>query len=140
VRTETAAAPATADAWALRDRGEHAVLTPAGPVPVSGDGRITAPRAPGVYFLRAASGDTVGALEVNHDPRESQLDEADQPLLRATLGPGVQLLDARGLHRELFGGARRGDLTGPFLLVALLAACAEFFVSSVGARAGRGRS
>ncbi len=109
-----------------------------GPTPVTGDRRVGVPREPGVYFLRGAAGDTVGALAVNHDPRESLLAPADARVLRATLGPRAELLDERGLDRELFGGARRADLTGAFLLAALLAAAAEFAVSSIGARGGRG--
>jgi hypothetical protein len=118
----------------------EAVLTPAGPQPVAGDRRITAPREPGVYFLRGAGGDTVGALEVNHDPRESRLAPADAQVLRAAVGPGAELVSDRALDRELFGGARRADLSGALLLAALLAAVLEFLVSSVGARTGRGRA
>lgn len=114
----------------------EAVLLPAGPRPAAGDRRITAPREPGVYFLRGATGDTVGALEVNHDPQESRLQPADARVLRAALGPRVELLADRALDRELFGGARRADLSGALLLAALLAAALEFLVASVGARAG----
>jgi Aerotolerance regulator N-terminal len=117
--------------------GADALLTPEGPVAVTGDRRITAPRTPGVYYLRAAAGDTVGALAVNHDPRESRLAEADGRVLRAVLGGEAQLLGARALDRELFGGARRADLSGVLLLVALLALAAEFALASLGARAGR---
>jgi hypothetical protein len=126
------------DAVALPPNVE-ALLTPAGPQPVAGDRRITAPREPGVYFLRAVGGDTVGALEVNHDPRESQLAPADRRVLRAAVGPGADLVSDRGLDRELFGGAKRADLSGALLLAALVAAGLEFVVSSVGARTGRGR-
>jgi hypothetical protein len=115
-----------------------AVLTPTGPVPVVADGRFDAPREPGVYFLRGPGGDTVGALTVNHDPRESNLVEADQRVLRAALGPDAVLLSRSGLDGELFGGAGRADLSGAFLLAALLAAAAELAVASVGARRERG--
>ena len=118
----------------------EAVLTPAGPQPVAGDRRITAPREPGVYFLRGAGGDTVGALEVNHDPRESRLAPADAQVLRAAVGPGAELLSDGALDRELFGGAKRADLSGALLLAALLAAALEFVVASVGAKTGRGRA
>jgi hypothetical protein len=117
----------------------EAVLTPAGPQPVAGDRRITVPRDPGVYFLRGVGGDTVGALEVNHDPRESQLTPVDRRVLRAAVGPDAELVSDRALDRELFGGARRADLSGPLLLAALAAAVLEFVVSSFGARTGRGR-
>jgi hypothetical protein len=115
-----------------------ALLTPAGPMPVAGDRRVSAPREPGVYFLRGAAGDAVGALSVNHDPRESNLVEADQRVLRAALGPNAALLSQGGLDRELFGGAGRADLSGAVLLAALLAAAAELAVASVGARRERG--
>jgi hypothetical protein len=115
-----------------------ALLTPAGPIPVASDRRVRAPREPGVYFLRGAAGDTVGALAVNHDPRESNLVEADQRVLRAALGPDASLWSESGLDRELFGGAGRADLSGAFLLAALLAAAAELAVASVGARRERG--
>lgn len=118
----------------------EAVLTPAGPQPAAGDRRITAPREPGVYFLRGAGGDTVGALEVNHDPRESRLAPADRRVLRAAVGPGVELLSDRALDRELFGGAKRADLSGALLMAALLAAAAELVVASLGAKTGRGRA
>jgi hypothetical protein len=117
-----------------------AVLTAQGTIPVEGDRRVSAPREPGVYFLRGATGDTVGALAVNHDPRESNLAEADQRALRAALGPEVQLLNQRGLEGELFGGAGRADLSGIFLLAALLAAAAELAVASLGARRERSGS
>jgi hypothetical protein len=120
--------------------GVDALLTPDGPVAVTGDRRVTVPSEPGVYFLRSPAGDTVGAVAVNHDPRESRLAEADGRVLRAALGGEAQLLGARALDRELFGGARRADLTGVLLLVALLVLVAEFALASVGARAGRGRA
>ena len=119
--------------------GVDAVLSAAGPEPVAGLRRVTAPREPGVFFLRGAGGDKVGALEVNHDPRESRLAPADARVLRAALGSTAELVTDGGLGRELFGGARRADLSGALLLVALLCAAAEFLVSSVGARVGRGR-
>ena len=115
--------------------GADALLLPTGPMAVTGDRRVTAPRAPGVYFLRSAAGDTVGALAVNHDARESRLAEADGRVLRAALGSEAQLLGTRALDRELFGGARRADLSGVLLLAALLALAAEFALASVGSRA-----
>lgn len=118
--------------------GVEALLTATGAEPLTGDRRITAPREPGVYFLRGSGGDTVGTVEVNHDPRESRLAPADGRVLRAAVGPSAELLSDRGLDRELFGGARRADLSGGLLLTALLVAGLEFLVASVGARADRG--
>jgi hypothetical protein len=115
------------------------VLAPAGlgPMTVPGDGRITVPMARGVYFLRGARADTVGALEVNHDYRESRLEPAGEAALRAALGEGTMVVNARGLDRELFRGARRADLTGPLLVSALLLAVLELVLAAAGSRAGR---
>jgi hypothetical protein len=114
--------PADVDAVAIGDQQ-----------PVPPDRRIAAPRDPGVYFLLGA-GDTVGALEVNHDRRESSLTPADARTMRASLGDNARLLDGTTLHRDLFGGARRANLAGPLLLAALLAGVAELVVASIGAR------
>jgi hypothetical protein len=106
-----------------------------GPVPVPADRHIVSPMATGVYFLSSEAGDTVGALEVNHDLRESRLAPATRTQLRAALGSRATILDERTLERELFGGARRADLASAFLVAALLAALAELGVASfLGAR------
>ena len=111
-----------------------ALLGPLEEVPVPSHRWITAPLETGVYFLRGTAGDTVGALELNFDARESRLEPADQRLLRSHIGPDARVLDLRALLRELFRGAARADLTGLLLTAALLAALAEFAVSSSGAR------
>ena len=106
-----------------------------GPVPVPADRNIVSPLATGVYFLSSEAGDTVGALEVNHDRRESRLAPATRPQLRAAFGSRVTLLNERAFQRELFGGARRADLANAFLVAALLAALVELGVASfLGAR------
>lgn len=114
--------------------GPRELLTPSGAVPIAGDRRVTAPLEPGVYFLRSAAGDTMGALEVNHDPRESRLARADLRALRAALGTEARLLRPRALEREVFGGAGRADLSGALLLLALVVAASEFLVASAGAQ------
>jgi hypothetical protein len=106
------------------------VALPSGPVPVPADRNLVSPMETGVYFLSSEAGDTIGALEVNHDPRESRLAPATRPQLRAALGSRVTVLSARAFARELFGGARRADLTSAFLVAALLAALAELSVAS----------
>jgi hypothetical protein len=116
----------------------QAILTDAGPLRVDAAREISAPTRPGVYFLQGSSRDTVGALEVNHDPRESRLEQAPAPMIRATLGSGTMVLDDGGLDRELFRGARRADLTGPLLLLALLLAVAEIVLATAGG--GRART
>jgi hypothetical protein len=110
------------------------VHLPDGPGAVPPDGRVAAPLVPGVYFLTAATGDTVGALEVNHDARESLLGPADRRALRATLGAEVELLDDEGLAREMFRGTRRADLSALLLLAALLAALIELALATGGGR------
>ena len=90
---------AAGDAPVLRAVPGEVVEIPPGPVelavgedgiPVSGDRRVTAPLEPGVYFLKAAAGDTVGALAVNHDARESRLAPADPRAVRAAFGPAAR--------------------------------------------------
>jgi hypothetical protein len=91
-----------------------------------------APPNPGVYFLRSASGDTVGALEVNGDPRESRLQVADEDQVRASFGEEARIVETDSFSRELFRGAGRMNLTSLFLVAALLAVLAEFVAASSG--------
>ncbi len=98
---------------------------------------VSAPAQPGVYLLRGATGDTVGALEVNHDRRESRLAPAGRSAVRAALGATAQVLGDAAMARELFHGARRADLTGVLLIAALAAALVEMVLAS-GAAAARG--
>ena len=117
--------------------GVEVLWLPQGVVDVGGDSRVRAPVEPGVYFLRGAAGDTIGALEVNHDRRESRLDAAEPSAVRAALGSTTQVLDDGAMARELFHGARRADLTGMLLVAALAAALLEMGLAS-GAAAARG--
>jgi hypothetical protein len=114
----------------------EALVLPGGPLPVGTDRRIATPLLPGVYFAIGASGDTVGAVEVNHDARESRLEPATARAISATFGTHAAMLDAAGIDRELFRGARRADLTGVFLLLALAAAVAEIAIATM--TGGRG--
>ena len=108
---------------------------PAGSMPIPADRRIVGPMATGVYFLLSETGDTVGALEVNHDPRESRLVPATRAQTRAAFGSQSAILSERAFERELFGGARRADLAGVLLVAALLAALAELGIATfLGAR------
>lgn len=97
-----------------------------------GEGAIVAPLDPGVYFLRGQAGDTIGALEVNHDARESRLTTGTDDEVRRALGPDASVLDQGGIDRELFQGARRADLTGPFLFLAIVLATVELILATVG--------
>ncbi len=114
-----------------------AALLPGGAVTVASDRRLTAPLEPGVYFLRGAAGDTVGAVEVNHDARESLLAPAGARAVRAALGPDAAVLGQRAFDRELFRGTRRADLTGLLIILAVVAALAETIVAAAGATRGK---
>jgi hypothetical protein len=117
--------------------GARGVLVRGTSVPVPGNRRVVAPMERGVYFLEGVEGDTIGAIEVNHDPRETDLQQAPSRVVASALGGDVQLLSDEGLDRELFRGARRADLAGALLLLALVVAAAEFGLSSAGAAARR---
>ncbi len=114
--------------------GAVTLAVPAGAVTLTGDRRIVAPIEPGVYFALGARGDTVGALEVNADPRETMPNPASAAQVRASWGRAARVLSAAALDREVFGGARRMDLTSALLVAALMAAVAELLVSTYGAK------
>jgi hypothetical protein len=107
-----------------------AVLLPGGGMPVQPDRRITAPLTPGVYFFRGPAGDTVGALLVNHDARETQLAAATPAAINAVLGAAP--MDAADLGRAFLQGGRRADLSGVLLGLALAVAVLELSVASAG--------
>jgi hypothetical protein len=100
-----------------------------GLVPVSA-GRMAAPLEPGVYFLVGAAGDTLGALELNYDARESRLESADAATIRSQLASNAQILNREDLEHVLFQGAERADLAGLFLAAALAGVLVEFAVAS----------
>ena len=92
---------------------------------------VAAPRAPGVYFLLAGA-DTVGALVVAPDPRESDLRRATGGEL-ADLFPGARIsvaTSARAYAAVRFRGAGRSELTGWLLAAALLVLGLEAVVAS----------
>jgi hypothetical protein len=130
---------AAAEVWRVAARpGDVAILPPAvaaalfpqGRVAVSGDRRVTAPAFPGVFFLAGSAGDTVGALEVNPDPRESRLAPAAPAAVRAALGPRAEVHDA--LEARVFTAGRRAEITTALLVLALLLAAGEFALASAG--------
>jgi hypothetical protein len=112
--------------------GVRSLAVPGADLPVAG-GTVTAPLVPGVYFLLGSTGDTVGALQVNHDPRESRLAPAPPAAVRAALGADARVLSASGLERELFGGARRAELAPWLLVAALVLLVVELAVATWGA-------
>lgn len=107
-----------------------------GTVAAPADLNLRAPLDPGVYYVRDAAGDTVGALAVNVDPRESRLEPAGQAGVRAALGTSVRLVGSNQVDTLLFAGQGRADLTGALLLVALLMVAGEFAVASSGRAVG----
>jgi hypothetical protein len=124
-----------------------AVKLPPGAVQILGDrsrlesdaeGTVAAPLEPGVYFLAGSAGDTLGALQVNHDARESRLEPVDAGVVRGVLGARARLVGDRVLSRELFGRRGRADLTAAFLLLALALGVAELMVASLGTRRAEG--
>ena len=85
------------------------------------------PAEPGLYFLLVER-DTVGALEVNVDPRESRLapapDEQVRKLWRA------RVVGADAADSAVFASAARGDLRGPLLWAGLLLGLTEMGLAS----------
>lgn len=87
------------------------------------------PPAEGTYFLLSGS-DTVGALSVNLDPRESVLARASDAAIR-TAWPGARIADPTGAAARAFVGAGRADLRGPLLWLALACGLGEIFLASM---------
>jgi len=98
----------------------------------------TAPAEPGVYPLLAGT-DTVGALVVAPDPRESDLARAtDAEVSRAFAGAHVRVVSTpRAYQAERYARAGRSDLT-PWLLVAALAVLVAESLAAAGVRRRRG--
>ena len=134
---------AAAESWIERVHpGDLAVLPPAtasvatsrGQFTVAADRQFRAPLENGVFFLLDAAGDTIGALEVNHDSREGELAPAEADLVRATVGDDARVLDGAAFVREAFGSARRAELSGILLLAAIIAALVELALATAGSR------
>ena len=94
---------------------------------VEGGGWFQPPDA-GVYFLLAGR-DTVGAISVNPDPRESRLNRATDAQVRR-LWKGVRLVSLEDAADVAFSSSSRGDLRGPLLWFALLTGMAEVGLAS----------
>lgn len=99
---------------------------------VEGGGRFRPP-ATGVYWLTSGE-DTVGALAVNPDPRESRLDAPDDAAVRR-LWPGAWVRALEEAGDAAFASAARRDLRTPLLLGVVLLGMVEVGLAS----AGRGR-
>jgi hypothetical protein len=86
-------------------------------------GGMFRPTEPGVHFILSA-GDTIGALSVNPDPRESQLARAGDSQVRR-LWRGARTMALRQAGAAAFSVASRGDLRGPLLWMALMVGLVE---------------
>jgi hypothetical protein len=82
----------------------------------------------GEYYLLAAR-DTIGALSVNPDPRESLLAPASDSDIRR-LWKGARIVDLPEAGNYAFSLASRGDLRGPLLWSALLLGLLELGMAS----------
>ena len=96
--------------------------------PVEG-GAAWRPPASGVYYLRSGA-DTVGALAVNLDPRESELAPATRSEVRA-LWPAARLIPLADVRAAAFAAGARGHLRGPLLVLALLLGLVEVALASL---------
>jgi hypothetical protein len=86
-------------------------------------GAVFRPSAPGIYFLQDG-GDTVGAISVNPDPRESRLARAGDSQVRQ-LWRGARVVSLDRVGATAFSSAAQGDLRGPMLWTALLVGLVE---------------
>jgi hypothetical protein len=95
--------------------------------PVEGGARFRPPE-PGIYYFLAGR-DTLGALSVNPDPRESELTRATDSQIRG-LWPGTRIVSTTEAATAGFFGSARADLTGPLLWLALTLGLVELLVAS----------
>jgi hypothetical protein len=86
-------------------------------------GAVFRPTAPGIYFLEAGR-DTIGAISVNPDPRESRLVRAGDSQVRQ-LWRGARVVSLNKVGGAAFSSAAQGDLRGPMLWTALLVGLVE---------------
>ena len=91
-------------------------------------GGMFQPPGTGVFFLLAGR-DTVGAMSVNPDPRESNLARATDAEARR-LWKGARVVALKDAAGDAFSSASRGDLRGPLLWLALIAGLAEVGLAS----------
>jgi len=94
---------------------------------VEGGGKFR-PSDLGEYYLLAGR-DTVGALSVNPDPRESLLAPASESDIRR-LWKGAQVVDLTEVGGFAFSSASRGDLRGALLWSALVLGLLELGMAS----------
>jgi hypothetical protein len=98
-------------------------------------GGLFRPGEPGAYYLLAGD-DTVGAITVNIDPRESLLAPTTDAQARQ-LWKDARLVSLDDVGDAVFSGAARSDLRGLLLSAALLLALAEAALASLWRREAR---
>jgi hypothetical protein len=91
-------------------------------------GGVFRPASTGVYFLEAGA-DTVGAISVNPDARESRLGRASDVQARQ-LWRGARVVDLDQAGNVAFSSAAQGDLRGPVLWTAFLIGLVEVGLAS----------
>jgi len=94
---------------------------------VEGGGLFEPPET-GVFYLLGTV-DTVGALSVNPDPRESRLARATDAEARQ-LWSGARLVSLEDVVGQAFSSGSRGDVRGPLLWLALVTGLAEVVFAS----------
>lgn len=94
---------------------------------VEGGGLFQPPET-GVYFLQAGR-DTIGAISVNPDSRESRLSRASDGEAR-DLWKGARVVSLADAGEAAFSSGSRGDLRGPLLWMALLVGLMEVGLAS----------
>lgn len=92
-------------------------------------GALFRPSELGVHLL-VAGRDTIGAINVNLDPRESRLQPMADPQVRR-LWRGARIVGLRDAGAEAFSSLARGDLRGPLLWLALACGLGEILLASV---------
>ena len=91
-------------------------------------GELFQPNEAGVYYLLAGR-DTIGAISVNLDPRESRLERASDKQA-SQLWKGARLISLRDAPPLAFSSASRGDLRGPLLWMAFAVGLMEAGLAS----------
>jgi hypothetical protein len=91
-------------------------------------GGLFRPTEPGVYYLLAGH-DTVGAVSVNVDARESRLARASDNQAEQ-LWKGARVVSLTGVSQLAFSSSSRGDLRGPLLWLALAVGMMEMALAS----------
>ncbi|HJR35665.1 MAG TPA: BatA domain-containing protein [Gemmatimonadales bacterium] len=101
--------------------------------PVEGGGPFRS-RETGLHFILAGR-DTIGAVAVNPDPRESALERSGDSEIRR-LWPGARIAPLERAASAAFAAGGLADLRGFFLVLAAALALADAALAGLGARRG----